>query len=46
MIADLESKAAKAQAAGNARKLAEARESIEARRAWLAEAQKALSDFS
>jgi hypothetical protein len=46
VIADLESKAAKAQAAGNARKLAEARESIEARRAWLAEAQKALSDFS
>jgi hypothetical protein len=46
VIADLESKAAKAEAAGNARKLAEARESIEARRAWLAEAQKALSDFS
>jgi uncharacterized protein YeaO (DUF488 family) len=46
VIADLESKAAKAEAAGNARKLAEARESIDARRAWLAEAQKALSDFS
>ncbi|MDX6239250.1 MAG: hypothetical protein QOG10_4065 [Kribbellaceae bacterium] len=46
VIADLESKAATAEAAGNARKLAEARESIEARRAWLAEAQKALSDFS
>jgi Domain of Unknown Function (DUF349) len=46
VIADLETKAAKATAQGNQRKATEALEAIEARRAWLAQAQKALSDFS
>jgi uncharacterized protein YeaO (DUF488 family) len=46
LIADLESQAAKAESQGNTRKATEAREAAEARRTWLAEAQKALSDFS
>ncbi|HEU4946834.1 MAG TPA: DUF349 domain-containing protein [Kribbella sp.] len=46
LIADLEAQAAKAESQGNARKANEAREAAEARRTWLAEAQKALSDFS
>jgi uncharacterized protein YeaO (DUF488 family) len=46
LISDLEKQAAKAESQGNARKAAEAREAIEARRAWLTEAQNALADFS
>ena len=45
-IADLESKRDKAAAAGNDKKLAEHEAAIEARRSWLAEAQKALDEFS
>jgi hypothetical protein len=45
-IADLEAKHEKAVAAGNEKKAAEHAAALEARRAWLAEAQKALSDFS
>jgi hypothetical protein len=45
-IADLEAKAAKAAERGDARQEAEAREAIEARQAWLAEAERALADFS
>jgi hypothetical protein len=46
LITDLEKQAAKAEAQGNTRKATEAREAIAARREWLAQAQKALSDFS
>jgi hypothetical protein len=45
-IADLESKREKAAAAGNERKAAEHEAAIEARRSWLAEARKALDEFS
>ncbi|HEX6248710.1 MAG TPA: DUF349 domain-containing protein [Nocardioidaceae bacterium] len=45
-LAELEGKKAKAEAAGNAKKAAEHDSAIEARRAWLVEAQKALDDFS
>jgi Domain of Unknown Function (DUF349) len=45
-IADLEARLAKATEQGNEKKANEARESIEARRAWLQEAERALSDFS
>jgi hypothetical protein len=45
-IADLEAKHQKAVAAGNEKKAAEHAAALEARRAWLAEAQKALDDFS
>jgi Domain of Unknown Function (DUF349) len=45
-IADLESRLAKATARGDERKANEAREALEARRAWLAEAERALTDFS
>ena len=45
-IADLEAKHQKALAAGNAKKAAEHASALEARRSWLAEAQKALDDFS
>lgn len=45
-LADLESKRAKAEAAGNDRKVAEHAAAIEARSAWLAQAQKALTEFS
>ena len=45
-LADLESKRAKAEAAGNERKAAEHAAAIEARSAWLAQAQKALTEFS
>ena len=45
-LADLESKRAKAEAAGNDRKAAEHAAAIEARSAWLAQAQKALTEFS
>src|SRR6266508_2426036 len=45
-IADLEAKAAKAAERNDQRKLAEAQEALEARRAWLTEAQRALTDFS
>jgi hypothetical protein len=45
-IADLQTKQEKATAAGNAKKAEEHASAIEARQAWLAEAQKALEDFS
>ena len=45
-IANYEKQAAKAQAAGDSKKALIAREAAEARRAWLAEAQKGLSEFS
>ena len=45
-IADLEAKHQKALAAGNEKKAAEHASALEARRSWLAEAQKALDDFS
>ncbi len=45
-LADLESKRATAEAAGNDRKAAEHAAAIEARSAWLAQAQKALTEFS
>ena len=46
LIADLESKKAKAEAAGNTKAAADAAEAIQARQLWLAEAQKALNDYS
>ncbi|MFC0623964.1 DUF349 domain-containing protein [Kribbella deserti] len=46
LIADLEAQAAKHESAGNAKKAKDAREAAEARRAWLAQAQQALTDFS
>ncbi|MET7280199.1 DUF349 domain-containing protein [Kribbella sp. NPDC005582] len=46
LIADLEKQAAKYEAQGNTRKATEARESIEARREWLTQAQNALDEFS
>jgi len=45
-IENYEATAAKAKAAGNEKKAKEALESAEARRVWLAEAQKNLSEFS
>ena len=45
-IAELESKHAKAVAAGNDKKAAEHAAALDARRSWLAEAQKALDEFS
>lgn len=45
-IADLEGQAAKARDAGNDRKLREAEEALEARRAWLEQAENALSEFA
>jgi hypothetical protein len=45
-IANYEKQAAKAEAAGDSKKALIAREAAEARRAWLAEAQKGLSEFS
>jgi hypothetical protein len=45
-IADLEAKRDKAAAAGNDRKVAEHEAAVEARRSWLAEARKALDEFS
>ena len=44
-IASYEEQAAKAEAAGNTAKAMVAREAAEARKAWLVEAQKGLSDF-
>ena len=44
-IADYEAAATKAEAAGNSAKAKVAREAAEARRAWLAEAEKGLADF-
>lgn len=44
-IAGYEAQAAKAEAAGNSAKAMVAREAAEARKAWLVEAQKGLSDF-
>jgi soluble cytochrome b562 len=46
LIGDLEKQAAKAESQGNTRKATEAREAIEARQAWLTQAQNALADFS
>jgi hypothetical protein len=45
-IADLEAARAKAEAVGNTEKAREQESAIEARRAWLAEARKALDEFS
>ncbi|HEX4977272.1 MAG TPA: DUF349 domain-containing protein, partial [Nocardioides sp.] len=45
-IADLQAKHDKAVAAGNDKKAAEHAAALEARRSWLAEAQKALDEFS
>lgn len=45
-LAELEAKRAKAENAGNAKKAAEHASAIEARKAWLVEARKALDDFS
>jgi hypothetical protein len=45
-VSDYESKAAKAEAAGDSRKAAELREAASARAVWLAEAQRGLAEFS
>ena len=45
-VADYETKAAKAEATGDAKKAAELREAADARRMWLSEAQKGLADFT
>jgi hypothetical protein len=45
-IAQLEQQAEKATAAGNTRKVAEAEAAIAARKEWLAEAEKALAEFT
>ncbi|MFM7776416.1 MAG: DUF349 domain-containing protein, partial [Actinomycetota bacterium] len=45
-VADYEAKAARADAAGDARKAAELREAASARLIWLAEAQRGLAEFS
>jgi hypothetical protein len=44
-IEDLEAQAAKARAAGNERKAAEAEEAAAARRSWLEQAERALDEF-
>jgi hypothetical protein len=43
---ELEAKRAKAEAAGNTKKAEEHAAAIETRRAWLAEARRALDEFS
>ncbi|RKS77739.1 uncharacterized protein DUF349 [Motilibacter peucedani] len=45
-ISQLETKAEKARAAGKERELADAEASLEARRSWLAEAERALAEFT
>lgn len=45
-IQNYEKIAAKSEAAGNTKKASEARESAEARKVWLAEAEKGLSEFN
>jgi hypothetical protein len=45
-LADLEARRDKASAAGNTGKVAEAEQAISVRRSWLAEARKALDEFS
>ena len=45
-VADYESKAAKAEAAGDTKKASELREAAAARSIWLAEAQKGLAEFT
>ena len=45
-IADLEKRLAAASAAGKEREVSETEAALEARRAWLAEAEKALADFN
>jgi Domain of Unknown Function (DUF349) len=45
-LGELEEKKTKAEAAGNAKKVAEYTSAIDARQAWLVEARKALDDFS
>lgn len=45
-IADLETKREKAQASGSEKKVREATEALEARRAWLAEAEHTLNELS
>ena len=44
-IANYEKAAAKAEAAGNAKKAQEARDSAAARKVWLVEAEKSLAEF-
>lgn len=46
LIADLEQKVEKARASGDQRKLREAEEALEARRAWLAQAEQALDELA
>ena len=45
-VANYDSQAVKAEAAGNTKKATEARESATARRVWLAEAEKGLAEFA
>ena len=45
-IANLEAEATKARAAGQEKKAADAESAIEARRGWLVEAEKTLTEFS
>jgi hypothetical protein len=45
-VSDYESKAAKAEAAGDSRKATELREAASARAIWLAEAQRGLAEFN
>lgn len=45
-ISGLEADLAKAEAAGNARRIRETEQSLEARREWLAQAQQALEEFT
>jgi hypothetical protein len=45
-IENYSNQAAKAEAAGNAKRAAELREAAEARKVWLAEAMKGLAEFS
>jgi hypothetical protein len=45
-IESLDAEAAKAEAAGQADKAAKAREAAAARREWLAEAERTLTEFS
>ena len=45
-IAGLESQLAKAEAAGNPRAVQQAQEALDARRAWLAEAERTLAELT
>ncbi len=46
LLTDLRAKADRAEAAGDAKRLAEARDAIEARESWLEQARLALADFT